>query len=622
MLTYHGYNGASRTVTVSYDLLQNVLASGEALQTYHCLFPELSGGSNSTNFNPYVVKSITLPDLTSYQMQYNAYGELAKLTLPTGAYYTYRYAEAGCVSNGNSGVITLQSSAGYKIYRRLLERDEYANGTAQSARIVFTATGSASGLDGLHSARPGTLAQVDFQNSSGGLLRREKHYFYTDPSSTAPPPTDETTFAGWWWGLEFKTEIGNGSTTLQTAQNVYGQRPCNAGEDCWFGDPNLDTTPAHDIQVCQTYATLDSGIFSSLLLAYDQYNNVSSKWEYDFGAAPAIGTNCPSVAPAPSGWTRVTANTYKTDSAYITANLLGLPLSTAVTPCSVGNCGNAAYAYDEVATIDAPGIVGHDATYGTSYNIRGNPTTISRTSSSQGLIKTTLTYDIAGNVKSITDQNSHATTMVYSDPNNTYAHATQQTNALTQVTTAQYDLGTGKITSVTDPNSVTTTYAYNDPLDRPTQVIAGSGTSVETRTAFTYPSTTQVTQKQDQNTAGDGLLRTDTLYDKLGRLTETRNYETVSQYISTTQSYDALGRIATSTNPSRPGDGLGYTTTYSYDSLGRQTQIQTPDSALATTSYSGNQTTITDPAGKVRQTATDGLGRLKSVTEDPGSVPT
>ena len=117
----------------------------------------------------------------------------------------------------------------------------------------------------------------------------------------------------------------------------------------------------------------------------------------------------------------------------------------------------------------------------------------------KALIKTTLTYDIAGNVKSITDQKSHATTMVYSDPNNTYAHPTQQTNALSQVTTAQYDLGTGKITSVTDPNSVTTTYAYNDPLDRPTQVIAASGTSVETRTAFTYPSTTQVTQKQDQN---------------------------------------------------------------------------------------------------------------------------
>lgn len=102
MLTYNGYSGAPRTVTVNYDLLQNVLASGESLQTYHCLFPELSG-SNSTNFNPYVVSSIQLADGTYYYMRYNAYGELAKLTLPTGAYYTYRYAEAGCLSNGNSG---------------------------------------------------------------------------------------------------------------------------------------------------------------------------------------------------------------------------------------------------------------------------------------------------------------------------------------------------------------------------------------------------------------------------------------------------------------------------------------------------------------------------------------
>jgi RHS repeat-associated protein len=42
---------------------------------------------------------------------------------------------------------------------------------------------------------------------------------------------------------------------------------------------------------------------------------------------------------------------------------------------------------------------------------------------------------------------------------------------------------------------------------------------------------------------------------------------------------------------------------------------------LTTMSYSGNQTTVTDPAGKVRTMITDGLGRLSSVTEDPGASP-
>ncbi len=49
-----------------------------------------------------------------------------------------------------------------------------------------------------------------------------------------------------------------------------------------------------------------------------------------------------------------------------------------------------------------------------------------------GTIQTVLTYDIAGNVKSVTDQNGHATTLQYSDSNGTYAHPTQQTNALGQ----------------------------------------------------------------------------------------------------------------------------------------------------------------------------------------------
>lgn len=39
------------------------------------------------------------------------------------------------------------------------------------------------------------------------------------------------------------------------------------------------------------------------------------------------------------------------------------------------------------------------------------------------------------------------------------------------------------------------------------------------------------------------------------------------------------------------------------------------------TSYSGNQTTVTDEAGKQRTSQTDALGRLIAVWEDPGSSP-
>jgi RHS repeat-associated protein len=100
---------------------------------------------------------------------------------------------------------------------------------------------------------------------------------------------------------------------------------------------------------------------------------------------------------------------------------------------------------------------------------------------------------------------------------------------------------------------------------------------------------------------------------------QTNTYESATQYIAVTQSYDALGRLAQTTNPSRqtPGDGLGFATTYGYDSLGRQLSITTPNSLAATTSYSGNRATATHQAGSQRASVTDALGRLTDVYENP-----
>ena len=59
-----------------------------------------------------------------------------------------------------------------------------------------------------------------------------------------------------------------------------------------------------------------------------------------------------------------------------------------------------------------------------------------------------------------------------------------------------------------------------------------------------------------------------------------------------------------------------YTTT-SYDLVGRVTEVTTPDGATVATAYAGNTVTVTDQAGKVRKSLTDGLGRLIEVIEDP-----
>jgi len=108
------------------------------------------------------------------------------------------------------------------------------------------------------------------------------------------------------------------------------------------------------------------------------------------------------------------------------------------------------------------------------------------------------------------------------------------------------------------------------------------------------------------------------LYDGLGRTIETRQYETATVYVMTKRTYDALGRLSRVSNPYRTGTP-SWTET-AYDALGRVTSVKTlADNAAVTTSYSGNTVTVTDQAGKDRQSTTDALGRLIQVVEDPGT---
>jgi RHS repeat-associated protein len=64
-------------------------------------------------------------------------------------------------------------------------------------------------------------------------------------------------------------------------------------------------------------------------------------------------------------------------------------------------------------------------------------------------------------------------------------------------------------------------------------------------------------------------------------------------------------------------------TVYTYDGLGRTIKTVQPDGASTTTyAYSGNQTTVTDPAGSWKQFTKDVLGNLTTVVEpDPANQP-
>jgi len=102
---------------------------------------------------------------------------------------------------------------------------------------------------------------------------------------------------------------------------------------------------------------------------------------------------------------------------------------------------------------------------------------------------------------------------------------------------------------------------------------------------------------------------------------EDGQHASVATYtIRTDSAYDGLGRAKTVSNPYRPAGEVAQYTTTVYDLEGRVTSVTTPDNAVVSTSYNGNNVTVTDQAGKARKSVTDALGRLIEVYEDPAAL--
>src|SRR5581483_2770051 len=99
---------------------------------------------------------------------------------------------------------------------------------------------------------------------------------------------------------------------------------------------------------------------------------------------------------------------------------------------------------------------------------------------------------------------------------------------------------------------------------------------------------------------------------------EARQYvPNCATYVTTTTTYDNLGRVSQVSNPYCSGSETAYYTTTAYDGLSRVTKVTYQDGSIETHAPVNNQLTITDPAAVKRLTVTDAAGRISSVTEYP-----
>jgi RHS repeat-associated protein len=631
-ITYKGFSGTTtRSIKIYLTNLQYALRSDYSLLTYQQLFPELNG-AYGVPANVAVIGAVELPNGKQYQFLYNSYAELARVVLPTGGAIEYDYA-AGLTNGAASGYFAAVEK---NIYRRVVERRVYPDGGSgvnYASRMTYS--------------RPETTTTnlgyviLDQYNSVGTLLTRSYHYFYGSPRlSFNQKPTE---YPGWKDGREYQTVeyAADGTTPLRQTNHTFAQR---AAVSWWTG--TADQEPPNDPRLTETTTTLlDTSQVSKQTFGYDDsvpYNNQSNIKEYDFGSG------------APGSLVRETRTTFNTSSTYTDTGvyLISLPTQTSVYNGGGTEQARTTFEYDNYATdsnhanlVNRTSISGFDSAFNTSYLTRGNVTGTTRyllvSGSVTGSISTYSQYDIAGNVVKAIDGRGYAANLYYDDCFGTpdgnarinsaptelgglssFALVTKVTNALNQSAYIQFDYYLGKPVDGEDANGIVASGYYSDSLDRPTQVNRAVGTAAASHSVFGYDDTNRiVTITTDLNTNNDGPLVSKIVYDQMGRKSETRLYESGTNYIASQIQYDALGRAYKTSNPFRPWQTeTAVWTIAAFDTLGRVTSVTTPDSAVVSTSYLGNAVTVTDQAGKARKSVSDALGRTTSVYEDPSGL--
>jgi RHS repeat-associated protein len=647
-IIYKGFEPQDRIVRLSLDSYANLLRTTQpndptTAQSINQLFNDdpndsIVYGGTIQSMDSFV-KAVWLPNGQSYQFKYSVYGRLARIEMPTGGAIEYDYEPSA---------LTTGSHYEY-IVNRVKEKRTYNTGNTLVSKTVFTKLASPP-AGSFPAGRSGTAVDIEQFNPSGNRLSKTRHFFYGGVDARFGYITP------WWNGKEFKTEIydTNGTTLLRKIDQTWGQiTPSWCYNNQYVANPcGLDppeTGSTHNPVLLETKTTLADASLVSKVSAinpadqswgFDQFNNPTDVWVYDYGSGQ-VGS-----------FKRRTHTDYITDTNYTSrtgSHLRGLPLQTWVSSDSAGNnkVSRTQFEYDNYNTdsrhaplVSRGSVIGHDTNnFGTSYTRRGNVTQVTSYANAQTPaepVSVSIQYDILGNPVKTFDGREYATTISYSDnfgspsgeartPSqvaqlnglSTFAFPTSATNALNHTAYTQFDYFTGSPVDAEDINGVVSSSFYNDPLDRPKQtIIANNISNLKQQTTIQYDDDgRKVTATSDLNSFNDNLIKSETLYDGLGRTMITRSYKD-GDFVAVETKYDALSRAEQVSNPYRPSRGEQAIWTKSkYDALSRMIEVETPDTAKAFTAYDGNRTLVTDQAGKQRISKTNALGQLTDVWE-------
>jgi len=543
-----------------------------------------------------LVHTVVLPDHSKWTFTYDSYGEVTHLGLPLGGSIDYTWTEIAFNTCAGSGTETQVSRA---VATRTVNDNNghsfqwsYQWGTPSGGLLTNTVTDPLSN-DTVH-----VFTALDSQCA---FFETRTQYFQGSGGSRQLLKQVDTTYAS----TGFNTEADG------HAINAFAQ--------------DVQTTIYPSGKVSKVHKDPDPGPGGGRPI----FGNAIKELDYDWG----IGT--------PGALLRETDTTYQwqVNSAYLTANMVGLPSAAVVKDASGNRMAETDYVYDESAYLTAANIA---TQHGAAPSpVRGNLTTSSHwlNTSNSFISSHTNWYDTGEAYQSI-DPLGHTTMHSY-DPAYAGAYATQTCSppttggTITHCVSGTYDFNTGLLASFTNENATTqasgttpgdsahtSNYTY-DALGRLTLAQAPpdpANGGARAQNTFNYspanvfPLTAQ-RLKSITNAMSDSATST---FDGLGRPYKTQH--AVPGNTATVDTvYDGLHNVISVTNPyfstSDPTYGLIQT---QYDALGRAKATTKQDGSISSIDYSaGNCTVATDEAGKQRRACSDGIGRLVEVDE-PG----